>query len=157
MRPTGKTFNHWLGRNKGVARPKLHGPTVTSVKLVMPVQVGALLGALTAKDRLTNDQANSLIATAVNATVNAGSVRRSAKQQLTDDVRSAMAQQTEASRRSEVQAKKAKQKNAEQLADLHRPKVCFVFSTSCPVLLLSSVIWHDSYRIRVFQALGVRA
>ena len=107
----------------------------------MPVQVGTLLGAFTAKDILTQAQADRLIASAVAATVKAGSVCHSAEEQLTVDMQAAMAQQIQASRQSEVQAKKAKQKNAEQLADLHRPKVCFFsFLISCPTL--PSAICH---------------
>lgn len=101
----------------------------------MLLQVSTLLGALTAKDKLPQGQANSLIASAVTARVKSGAIRRSAERRLIEDMQTAMAQQMEASRESEVQAQQVRQTNAAQLADLHRHQVCFFLLVICSLLL----------------------
>ena len=88
------------------------------------VQAGAILGSLLAKGTLTESQATRHVAEAVRAATSAGGIAHDAQQQLSADMQQAATQQRDAILRQEEEAKQTQQRLADEIAELHNPKVC---------------------------------
>ena len=86
------------------------------------VQVAAVMAELTSQDALAEDQAHSLIASAVSA--RARSLLPDAWQQVTAVLQNALLELQEAARVRQEQQQLAYQAAADQVAELHQPKVC---------------------------------
>ena len=120
-----------------------------------------MLGALLAKGTLTEAQATRHIGEAVKAATSAGGIAPAAQQQLSADMQQAATEQGDAAVRQEQEAQQAKQRLADEMAELYAPKVCQCLLSnhlhcsglgSLDLLCLHMVIFHDSgCKLRTFK------
>lgn len=118
------------------------------------VQVGSLLGALVYDGTLTEEQASDLVTSAARASAGPGG--SNTLRRLTRNMWAAVGRQRGACKRAEEQAEESKRIEAQQLAELHNPRVsspfllpqkkgCSLFVWVCHgelVIVFPSVISH---------------
>lgn len=102
------------------------------------LQVGSVLGALVYNGSFTEEQASDLVSAAARASAGPGG--SNTLQRLTRNMWAAVSKQRSACRRAEEQAEEARQKEAEQLAELHQPKVHSPFLLQRECLLISQCV-----------------